>query len=636
MTIRANWNTGDSFTSTDANEIAAQVNANTEDAATAVANAAAALAAVQDLDPSEVGSAVVSAQTEQEARDVLNIPGTYNLVSVKDYGAVGDGVTDDTDAIEAAYVASVGKIYFPPGVYIYNGTGMSGGWPTVVGEGFASTRIILGADSYLLNIDTQIGALYVRGLKTEGGKGIIRYNWTGSNVIRKYAVQDCEFNYYTECAIASDGADMPYWLIKNCYFESANTTGTIGVALGGGTDQVVIDSCSFVKNRIHLRVKGGNNLQVTNCDFIQFSAVNSSGPRVAVWVVPNTTTNSGQGLVIRNSKFGNENLVAGDYRILYADADGGATNGVKMPVLNADSTGYVYGHLITGCFFGVIGSASNPIVYSTTPNVRGIHITDCYDDGAPYYLEFRTPPTVPNSASTLNVFGPIAGPGLSASVAMTRISNGVGVGYLNDPAGTSGDSSVVRGSGASAAYSNRFAYAAPDFNPSGSCTVGAAEADAFGGTNASTYTFSSGTAYVYAGLSAMTPDVPLFVEFDLKNPDDGNAISHIGVVIWDHAANYHFARRVEVPSVAQGWVSYRYHFTPRTAGSTLRAYFGPAPGLTSGTVTVGRPRFYHGNAAQLGGFRPAIAAEATDAATTQTLANDLRAKLIDLGIIEAT
>lgn len=39
MTIRANWNTGDSFTATDANTLAAQVNENTEDVKTAVANA---------------------------------------------------------------------------------------------------------------------------------------------------------------------------------------------------------------------------------------------------------------------------------------------------------------------------------------------------------------------------------------------------------------------------------------------------------------------------------------------------------------------------------------------------------------------------------------------------------------------
>src|SRR5437667_3988830 len=49
-----------------------------------------------------------------------SLPGVYN---VKDYGAKGDGATNDAPAIAAA-VAAVPKqggiIYFPPGVYLLN------------------------------------------------------------------------------------------------------------------------------------------------------------------------------------------------------------------------------------------------------------------------------------------------------------------------------------------------------------------------------------------------------------------------------------------------------------------------------------------------------------------------------------
>ena len=56
-------------------------------------------------------------------------------VSVKDFGAVGDGVTDDTAAIQAAINASPKELYFPKGEYLCL-TGLIIGSPvTLVGEG---------------------------------------------------------------------------------------------------------------------------------------------------------------------------------------------------------------------------------------------------------------------------------------------------------------------------------------------------------------------------------------------------------------------------------------------------------------------------------------------------------------------
>lgn len=40
------------------------------------------------------------------------------LINVKDFGATGNGVTDDTAAIQAAVNATNGMLYFPPGIYL--------------------------------------------------------------------------------------------------------------------------------------------------------------------------------------------------------------------------------------------------------------------------------------------------------------------------------------------------------------------------------------------------------------------------------------------------------------------------------------------------------------------------------------
>ena len=45
-----------------------------------------------------------------------------SFISVKSFGAKGDGVTDDTAAIQAACEAKTGLLYFPQGRYLIRRT----------------------------------------------------------------------------------------------------------------------------------------------------------------------------------------------------------------------------------------------------------------------------------------------------------------------------------------------------------------------------------------------------------------------------------------------------------------------------------------------------------------------------------
>lgn len=63
-------------------------------------------------------------------------------VSVKDFGATGDGSTNDRVAIQAAFDSGASKIIFPRGKYIVTGGGLTvPDWLHVAGEGYGPTAV---------------------------------------------------------------------------------------------------------------------------------------------------------------------------------------------------------------------------------------------------------------------------------------------------------------------------------------------------------------------------------------------------------------------------------------------------------------------------------------------------------------
>ena len=89
------------------------------------------------------------------------------VVNVKDYGAVGDGVTDDTAAIQAAVDAGT-VIYFPTGIYVVDpttGVEVKGGL-TITGDGKCN--------SLLLSANTSAGSIIKRDFDTGGTNEYIK------------------------------------------------------------------------------------------------------------------------------------------------------------------------------------------------------------------------------------------------------------------------------------------------------------------------------------------------------------------------------------------------------------------------------------------------------------------------------
>lgn len=79
------------------------------------------------------GTGAVTRTAQDKMRDI---------VSVKDFGAMGDGVTDDTAAIQAAIAASY-AIYLPPGNYKISGLTINANYFVMLGAGKYRTNLIM-------------------------------------------------------------------------------------------------------------------------------------------------------------------------------------------------------------------------------------------------------------------------------------------------------------------------------------------------------------------------------------------------------------------------------------------------------------------------------------------------------------
>ena len=77
-----------------------------------------------------------------------------DVVSVKDFGAVGDGVTDDTVAIQAALDSGATEVVMPPGIYITTGVEIKAASTIEVfkGVGNATLKLTTGASRIALEV----------------------------------------------------------------------------------------------------------------------------------------------------------------------------------------------------------------------------------------------------------------------------------------------------------------------------------------------------------------------------------------------------------------------------------------------------------------------------------------------------
>ncbi|MGO8751250.1 MAG: glycosyl hydrolase family 28-related protein [Thermoguttaceae bacterium] len=343
-------------------------------------------------------------------------PVKHGDANVRDFGAKGDGRADDTSAIEAAWrtVCNVHKpefrgkgpsprwyagvnepaLYFPPGVYVYKGKGLECAnaplWH-IKGDGPNQARIEIADEVYFLTCG-RIESTIFEGLSLVGGKGAFRSTWTKNMVGGRHIFRDCNFVDYSECAIGNNADDSPYLSVEDCVFYGRAKSPTIGIAWGGYFDDGQVTRCAFEQNRYHIKLgdRMGGNLQIgPRNSFISFGGTKKEAD---IWMVPNSDpndwgVNSGQGIIIGENKFGNENRDTDKPRILIALEDK-ASGSDRLSRRHSTTVAPGQGHYVTGVKLRdnlLAGSDGEKrgIVYSCIAQA-GIIFDHNYHYGTPY------------------------------------------------------------------------------------------------------------------------------------------------------------------------------------------------------------------------------------------------------------
>ena len=166
-----------------------------------------------------------------------------DIISVKDFGAVGDGVTDDTVEIQNALDAlssTGGMVYFPRGTYIISSALTPPSNVTMMGEGIKST-ISISASATAIKIEGTLGSekanIVIRNMR------LLRTGGSGRLMELKFA------NYCLIDGVTCDGDGLiglgaKYLKVSNCNFFNGlciNLTSDDGTTSGTWSE-----NCSFV------------------------------------------------------------------------------------------------------------------------------------------------------------------------------------------------------------------------------------------------------------------------------------------------------------------------------------------------------------------------------------------------------
>ena len=272
----------------------------------------------------------VNSQTLIKSKQ-LSLEAKLNYFNVKEYGAIGDGVTDDYASINNAITASIaatGGVYLtiPAGVYII-GTQLSIDNATITvsikGNGATFKSNISTSSTSILFIQSAKKILiydltFDLGAKTTTNhRGLRIGDYTNNKYVGVCRILNCDFTGFGQEAQVglwiqntpyisglAGNQNLPSLLIDGCNFYNQNTTATVnyttmtnygvGARIGDRSDYAKVTNCNFNYIRIGVWSEGAGNLDLTQCNFLACFSKQGAAYTYGALYVPTSGTNNGK------------------------------------------------------------------------------------------------------------------------------------------------------------------------------------------------------------------------------------------------------------------------------------------------------------------------------------------------------